>query len=226
MQGKYYQSKLYPFQNEVLHLIQEINLSFYLTGGTALSRCYLNHRYSDDLDFFVNANSDFKKESTLIINRLKESSRWVVKIGTVSDSFIRLVLEKKKIFLKIDFVNDVKYHKGAFQKNVLFHQIDNWCNILSNKLCALSRMDVKDIVDILFIAKKYEFKWSEIFQDAKEKDLWVEPIETCKILKGFPKELLNSVKWISPVDVEMLNDDITSLHNDIFLGHKNSLCLE
>jgi len=210
----------------VLHLIQEINSSFYLTGGTALSRFYLNHRYSDDLDFFVNANPEFKKESTLIIDGLKENSRWVVKIGMVSDSFIRLVLEKKKIFLKIDFVNDVKYHKGDIQNHTLFHKIDNWCNILSNKLCALSRMDVKDIVDILFIAKKYEFNWSEVFQDAKEKDLWAEPLETCKILKGFPKELLNSVKWISPVNVEMLNDDIALLHNDIFFGQKNSLYSE
>ena len=56
---------------------------------------------------------------------------------------------------KILFVNDVKYHKGDIQNHALFHQIDNWCNILSNKLCALSRMDVKDIVDILFIAKKF-----------------------------------------------------------------------
>ena len=73
-------------------------------------------------------------------------------------------------FPVIKMQNDVKYHKGAIQNHALFHQIDNWCNILSNKLCALSRMDVKDIVDILFIAKKYEFQWSEIFQDAQEKD--------------------------------------------------------
>ena len=145
-------------------------------------------------------------------------------MGTVSESFIRLSLEREKDFLKIDFVNDIKYHKGAFKTHSLFHQIDNWCNILSNKLCALSRMDVKDIVDILFIAKNYEFKWNEVFKDAKEKDLWVEPLEICKIIKEFPKELLNSIKWISPVNVEMLNKDITVLHNDIFLGQMNSLC--
>ena len=46
------------------------------------------------------------------------------------------------------------------------------------------------------------------------------------IRRLFPKELLNSVKCISPVNVEMLNDDIALLHNDIFLGKKNSLCSE
>jgi len=39
----------------------EVDDSFYLTGGTALGRHYLKHRYSDDLDLFVNRNNDFKQ---------------------------------------------------------------------------------------------------------------------------------------------------------------------
>ena len=76
MPGNFYQNKLYPFQDNILQLIQNLNVSFYLTGGTVLSRFYFNHRYSDDLDFFVNANPEFKKECTLIVNRLKESTEW------------------------------------------------------------------------------------------------------------------------------------------------------
>jgi hypothetical protein len=159
----------------------------------------------------------------LIIDRLKENPQWVVETGTVSESFVRLVLEKEEIFLKIDFVNDVKFHKGVFINHTLFHQIDNWCNILSNKLCSLSRMDVKDIVDILFIAGKYEFQWKEIFHDAKEKDLWVDSLEACKIIKGFPKNLLSSVKWISQVDIQMMRNAIDVLHDDMFFGRENSL---
>ena len=215
---------MYPFQDDVLRVIQKTRSSFYLTGGTALSRCYLNHRYSDDLDFFVNANPEFKKETRLIIDRLKEEPGWVMEIGMVSDSFVRLSLEKEKVFLKIDFVNDIKFHKGSLENHTLFHQIDNWCNILSNKLCALSRMDIKDIVDILFLAENFEFQWDEIFQDAKEKDLWVEPLEICKIIHNVPKERLNSVKWISQVDIQTLSNSIDVIHDDIFFGRKNSLC--
>ena len=43
---------LYALQDEVLETVFEEPSGFYLTGGTALSRYYLNHRYSDDLDFF------------------------------------------------------------------------------------------------------------------------------------------------------------------------------
>jgi len=49
----------------------EVDDSFYLTGGTALGRHYLNHRYSDDLDLFVNRNTDFKKLTDVIISRIK-----------------------------------------------------------------------------------------------------------------------------------------------------------
>jgi len=149
---------------------------------------------------------------------------WTVEIGTASDSFVRLVLEKNTILLKIDFVNDVKFHKGILENHSVFHQIDNWSNILSNKLCAISRLDVKDIVDILFISKNHKFDWKEIIKDAKEKDLWVEPLEICKVLKQFPTQLLSTIKWIAPANIEVLIKAIDSVHDDIFFGHENSLC--
>ena len=54
MQDDYYQNILYPLQDKVLETIGKLPVRFYLTAGTALSRAYLHHRYSDDLDFFVN----------------------------------------------------------------------------------------------------------------------------------------------------------------------------
>ena len=45
---------LTPFQKQALKAIGESPLvdNFYLTGGTALSAFYLQHRLSEDLDFF------------------------------------------------------------------------------------------------------------------------------------------------------------------------------
>jgi len=62
MPEKSYYNKLYALQDEIMKIIQRQEVDFYLTGGTALSRCYLNHRYSDDLDFFINQAPDFKKQ--------------------------------------------------------------------------------------------------------------------------------------------------------------------
>jgi len=48
---KYYTDKLYPFQDKIVQIVQSCATKFYLTGGTVLCRKYLQHRYSDDLDF-------------------------------------------------------------------------------------------------------------------------------------------------------------------------------
>ena len=61
MPDKSYYNKIYAVQDEIMEIVQRQEVDFYLTGDTALSRCYLNHRYSDDLDFFINQSPDFKK---------------------------------------------------------------------------------------------------------------------------------------------------------------------
>jgi len=45
---KFYQENLYQLQDGVLNLVKSCKTHFYLTGGSALSRIYYNHRYSDD----------------------------------------------------------------------------------------------------------------------------------------------------------------------------------
>lgn len=66
----YYEENLYKLQNGVLNIVKELGTPFYLTGGTALSRGYYKHRYSDDLDFFVNNDSNFSKSADRVIDAL------------------------------------------------------------------------------------------------------------------------------------------------------------
>lgn len=125
--------------------------------------------------------------------------------------------------MKVDFINDAPFHFGDFTQFEKFNRVDNWRNILSNKLCALSRHEPKDVVDILFIAKKYHFEWEEIFQEAIEKDLWVEPIEISKIIKGFKPELFRSINWVNPINFSELADSLDKLYKNVFYGNTNSL---
>ena len=221
MPETYYFDKLYPFQDKILKCVEQLDLDFYLTGGTALGRCYLNHRYSDDLDFFVNRHKDFKKQCNTAIDALKK--KWICDVASTSNTFIRIFVEADEFALKIDFVNDVPFHFGNIQQSSLFHRIDNWRNILSNKICALSRLEVKDIADILFIAKKYSFEWEAIIAEAKEKDLWVDPLEICRIIDQFPTDGLKTIKWIGNVNIEAIEEQITVIRDDIFTGAANSL---
>jgi hypothetical protein len=162
------------------------------------------------------------KISKIIVSWFKQS-QLKFEITTTSDSFIRGILEKDQVAMKIDFINDVPFHYGDFVTSQIYHRVDNWRNILSNKLCALSRMEFKDIVDIFFIAKKYDFYWENIAAEAREKDLWVEPLNICKIISGFPAESLDKIKWVPAININNFVDDLGILHDDIFYGRKNSL---
>lgn len=73
MHDDYYQNTLYPLQDKVLEIVGKLPVGFYLTGGTDLSLAYLNHRYSDDLDFFVNNVADFKSQVNIIIKVLADA---------------------------------------------------------------------------------------------------------------------------------------------------------
>lgn len=73
MSNHFYKDNLYPLQDKVLKVIGTSDTPFYLTGGTVLGRFLLNHRYSDDLDFFLNSDSDFKEHTDKLIEHLKLS---------------------------------------------------------------------------------------------------------------------------------------------------------
>ena len=222
MPEKYYSDKLYPFQDEILKEIQTLDIDFYLSGGTALSRCFLGHRYSDDLDLFLNDHPNFKQQCEVVVKHLKKTP-FPCTISMTGESFLRIFLKKNQLTLKIDFINDVAFHFGDLEKYDFFENVDNWRNILSNKICALSRMEAKDYADILFIAEKYAFNWEDIITEAKEKDLWVEPIKVSKLLKEFPVKLLTPIKWISRPNLKQAQNSFARIAEDIIKGNQNSL---
>jgi len=71
--SEYYEENLYPLQDGVLNIISRSDTDFFLTGGTALSRAYYNHRYSDDLDFFLNKSQTYDEQMEEILALLRES---------------------------------------------------------------------------------------------------------------------------------------------------------
>lgn len=190
--NSYYTTTLYPLQDKVLDRLTQLHTPFYLTGGTALSRGYFHHRYSDDLDFFVNQSPDYLDIVEQIIADL--SSHFSVTISHRSSHFTSLVINE---VLKVDFVNDVSFHSGSLMSLPLFFQVDNIHNILSNKLSALiSRDEPKDVVDIWIIAKNQVTDWPTIFRDTNSKATGIFPPDIARRLSEFPPELLNVIKWL------------------------------
>ena len=223
---KYYLERLYPLQDNFLKFLDSQNQNqFYLTGGTALSRFYYQHRYSEDLDFFSVAElKNFREILTNILNTARRN-QFSIEVETISDHFFRIHVEEKETSLKIDFVNEVVFHWGSLNRFSLFNCVDNEKNILSNKISCITRHEVKDIADIWVLAKRLSFSWREVM-DITGKKSPVDPIEISKIIKTLPKKELKIIKWALDVNLAEVYSDLQIIAEDILLGHRNNLKLE
>ena len=222
MSENYFINNLYPFQDSFLKLIMKVDNTFYLTGGTALGRYYLKHRYSDDLDFFVNRESNFKQLANTIISQLQDHFS-DIEIALLSEDFARIFVHNEEYPLKIEFVNDVLFHSGEIQSANFFYRIDSWGNILSNKICALSRDEAKDIADLIFLSMKYAFTWETMINYARQKDTWVNEIEVSQSVYNFDTRRLTNINWIKEPEYENMQDVCKIIAKDIIDGGENSL---
>lgn len=202
--NSYYEDTLYPLQDKILKVIDVLKTPFYLTGGTAISRCYYHLRYSDDLDFFVNSDKNFTNYCQKIINAI---SKYNLEVNIRTDTYQSVFLEKK---LKIDFVNDVAYKLGKTNKHKIFSKIDNLENILSNKVSAIiGRDEPKDVADIWIIATNEKIDWKKIFLSANSKAVGIFPPLVAERLDTFPINLLGKINWVEgkkPTKEKFLND--------------------
>lgn len=225
----YYETKLYPLQDEILRNLKTLNQPFYLTGGTAVSRGYLHHRYSDDLDLFANNTDNFLNRVETIIDFLQKEGYKVEISSNSSPNFSRLFINKgingiNKNGLKIDLVNDIDVHFGEIQETEVYFRTDSIRNILSNKYTALYRFSVKDIVDICEIAKNYSFNWKEIIAEANKKEVGIDLKEVVQIFNSYSEKDLMSIKWVKAPDIEQLKEIMNVVAFDMLNQAQNSLC--
>lgn len=210
-------------QDEVFRIFSEAGVRHYLTGGTALSRAFLHHRYSDDLDFFLNDDPDFESESDRAINLLHNHFENVTVDNRQLD-FRRLFVAQNKVTLKIDFINDVAWHFNGLEKTEIYYKTDNPINILSNKVGALSRQAAKDVADIIFLCRSYAFTWPGILEQSIQKDNWINEVDVLTAIKTFDqKKLLTDVLWIHQPDFFTITNDIKKICFDIASAGGNSL---
>jgi predicted nucleotidyltransferase component of viral defense system len=204
-------------------------VNFYLTGGTALSRFYLNHRYSDDLDFVSHKDPYFGDYIQKVTDSLIENNFEVRPFG-ISSTFATLhiidIKGESKTKLHLDFINEKSSpHFGDFYSTETFSRVDNMRNILSNKISIISRQEPKDIADIWFICKNLDFKWEEIVDEAGRKKL-VEEIFLVECIRNFQHERLSNIKWIKVVDIEDFRTDRDVILENIITKSENKLFIK
>jgi hypothetical protein len=227
--AKFYEETLYPLQDGVLKTLAKAFATLseripFLTGGTALSRCYFEHRYSDDLDFFMSSEPRYAAITELAFSAL-EAEGFRIEPGSLirSDAFTRLSVSRKGATLKIDLINDVAAHFGPFVGCDFYPKVDGLQNILSNKITALYRLEPKDVADLREIALHYDFSWIDIMTEADAKEAGIDAPTVAEIIETVPHELFDAIRWRTQPDRTAFFEDLTVMARDAIEGRKNSL---
>jgi len=186
-----------------MNIISQSDTDFFLTGGTALSRAYYNHRYSDDLDFFLNRSFEYDEQLDKVLFLLQENGyKWNTEIDFIRAEYFTSIKIKKEsdVELKLDFINDSVPLFGEITSTKLFYRTDSIRNILSNKVSAIFRYAAKDIADIREIALNENIDWIQIIKEARQKDAGLELTYISQILTGMPQSEFEKIAWVKETD--------------------------
>lgn len=212
--------RLYSLQDAVLKWVHGAEHRFYLSGGTALGRGYCHHRYSEDLDFFVNDAGEF----LLWLDRCLEAIRQgAITIGNDfevilrEERFGRAVLHGPEP-LKIEFINDVPSRIGEPWLHPELGRLDTCENILANKITALvDRLSPKDMADIFWLCCRMDLDIFAAIEGATGKAAGIFPPLVAQALEQGLRQGVPSVFWIDAPQEDEFRQGITNLIQTIMI---------
>lgn len=194
-------------QRKLLNIISQdkaICSNFYLTGGTALAEFYLQHRYSEDLDFF--AEKEFDPRAVFVFWKKTQKIAGIKKID-FQQSFNRNLF-----FLNLKDGDIVKTEFTFFpfpriekKKKIGQLPIDSLLDIAVNKLFTIyQKPRSRDFIDLFLILRKEMWEMSDLIKKAKIKFDWhVDPLQLgvqffqAKEVKDYPRMIfeIKPTEW-------------------------------
>ena len=193
---------------------------FYLTGGTALTRFYFQHRESVDLDLFSqNQQLDFSIVN-LEIERIGRELKLITTKQVTTSTFLQFIFEdSEKNMLKIDLVKDIPVHFGEFKLEGKM-KLDSLENIGSNKITAIfGRTDHKDFIDLYYILNETNFTFDHLVSLAKRKDLGLTDFYLTNSINQIEGASQMPV-LLKSLDLNKYNEFYKKLSSDLFLKIK------
>jgi len=200
---------------------RQITKRFYLTGGTALSGFYLQHRLSDDIDLFSEKEVDPK-----LVEAFLQRGAHQLRVNKIIKQQILGLYTYKLLYkdgnaLKIDF-NFYPFPRIEKGKNFGNLEISSVYDIVVNKIHTIAmRTNARDFIDIYFIFKKTEFNnLQKIRLDSQAKFDW--PLEAKNLISQFlkVKDLVDFPKMLKKFDRKEMEEFFLglakSLEKDIF----------
>lgn len=218
MDARFYFEVLYPFQDRVLARINALETGLYLGGGTAASRGYLSHRFSDDLDFFVDDDDRFSLWVARVIQALAQTSEWQVEVLLREERFARLTLLEGGTLLKLEFINDVPARVGAVRQHPVLGRLDCAENILANKVTALlDREESKDLADVWGFCVRMGLSLADALTGAQGKAAGVFAPDLARVILSATEADWAQVRWIEAPPAQLFLEDLRRLGESLLI---------
>lgn len=186
-------------QRKILNLLsreKSICDKFYLTGGTALAEFYLNHRLSEDLDFF--AEEEFSPQDISIVLKKLQKEMAAINIK-YEQSFNRnlFFLELKNDLIKTEFTY-FPFPRIEKKNKIGELFVDSLLDIAVNKIFTIfQKPRSRDFIDLYFILQKEKWNLEDLTKQAQIKfDHYIDPLQLgaqflkSKESKDYPRMLI------------------------------------
>ena len=204
----HYEAVLYPLQDRILAVAASYGDALVLTGGTALARLYLHHRYSDDIDLFTlqpRAGALGRDFANALL-----AAGFSVEPVTEAVAFMRMWVGDSRHRIQVDIAPDSPRIEApaASRLGVYAHALRD---IAANKIGAFEgRSEVKDGVDLYHLTRR--FAWSDLFADAERKRV---PIAYEDLQHFQDTPLRGSALLTEPIDASAFERFVAELRDEI-----------
>jgi hypothetical protein len=180
----------------------------HLGGGAALSGAFLAHRLSRDLDLFCHEASQVR-DLVRELPAIAAQARVGVTLQRDSGTFVRAEIDLGELKMAIDFVfetaGDIEPPPPPIESVV----VESLTDLRASKItCLLSRVEPRDLVDLLFL-ERAGFVIENDLELALKKDAGIDPGVLAWLLRDFRVEPLPDM--LEPLAV----DDLRAFRDDL-----------
>lgn len=157
---------------------QGISQSFYLSGGTALAGFYLQHRYSEDLDFFN--EQEFGVEGlNVFLKRIRPVLQYTAIDYQQSynrNLFFLSFSDREVLKTEFTYFPFPRIEAGIVEYGI---HIDSLIDIAVNKLFTIyQQIRARDFIDLYFIFRQEDWTVADLVKKAKAKFDWhIDPLQ-------------------------------------------------
>jgi hypothetical protein len=204
----HYEGVLYPLQDRILAVAATYGDALVLTGGTALARLYLQHRYSDDVDLF--SQEPKPGELGQAFGNTLQRNGLTIESVTKSVAFMRMWVGDGTNRIQVDVAPDSQ-RLEAPQTSALGVHAHGLRDIAANKIGAFeNRAEVKDAVDLYYLTRR--FSWPQLFADAETKRV---PIAYEDLRHFLRTPLQGSALLVEPIDEADFRRFVATLRDEV-----------